>query len=66
MSPRRAAPLRGYVPVAEDDFVHPLLDTAICKALAVDDPYAVDYDRAHPDGRQAASRVRLRADRPGV
>ncbi|MFB9601459.1 hypothetical protein ACFFTQ_00515 [Streptomyces roseofulvus] len=46
---RSRPPRSGYAPVCEDDFVHRLLDAAICRALAVDDPYAVEFIRAHPD-----------------
>ncbi|MEU2549924.1 hypothetical protein ABZ618_31635 [Streptomyces roseolus] len=46
---RRRPPRSGYVPYGEDDFVHRLLDDAICKGLGVDDPYAVEFVRAHPD-----------------
>ncbi|MFC7963263.1 hypothetical protein [Streptomyces cinereoruber] len=46
---RPRPPRSGYVPIAEADFVHRLLDAALCKALDRDDPHAVDYVRAHPD-----------------
>ncbi|MFC9343915.1 hypothetical protein ACFT0G_32215 [Streptomyces sp. NPDC057020] len=46
---RGRPPRSGYVPVAEAEFVHRLLDTALCKALRQDDPYAVAYVRAYPD-----------------
>ncbi|MFC9730769.1 hypothetical protein ACFWGM_23315 [Streptomyces roseolus] len=36
-------PKSGYVPVSEDGFAHRLLDAAICKALAADAPYAVEF-----------------------
>ncbi len=46
---RSRPPRSGYVPVPEHDFVHQLLDAALCRAFGRDDPHAVVYVRAHPD-----------------
>ncbi|WP_159042990.1 MULTISPECIES: hypothetical protein [unclassified Streptomyces] len=46
---RSRPPRSGYVLVPESDFVHQLMDDALCKALGRDDPYAVVHVRAHPD-----------------
>ncbi|SEB59659.1 hypothetical protein SAMN05428939_0127 [Streptomyces sp. TLI_105] len=46
---RSRPPRSGYVPIPENDFVHRLLDAALCKAFGQGDPYAVVHVRAHPD-----------------
>ncbi|RSS42583.1 hypothetical protein [Streptomyces sp. WAC08241] len=46
---RSRPPRPGYVPIAEHEFVHQLLDAVVCKAFDQDDPCAVDYVRTHPD-----------------